>query len=214
MKDFNFNNTKLIRKKILNENKNVDSCFIQGNNNILISVPHGVSQTRLGKYKVAEIGTIPTGIILGKNTLSHVLIKTQNNFDDANFDVDCNYRKRLKEIIKTYNIKYVIDIHGLAKWRDYDINFGTNLCNNIENDVKLYNKLLEMLSSKFKVKTDYPFMGSGNTISSCVKKDFDIWTLQVEINCNITNYSENIEKYKTLLEILTAWLKSFDKNKE
>lgn len=211
MEDFSFNSLKLLRRKILKDNKDVDSFFIEGNNKVLISIPHGVSQTRLGRRKFPEIGTIPTGMVLGINSQSNVLIKTKNNSDDANFDVNCEYRKRLRDIIKKYNIEYVVDIHGLAKWRDCDINLGTNLGNNIEKDKELCSRLTNMLSPNFKVKIDDPFMASGNTISSCARKEFDIWTLQIEINCGITNYKENIERYKKLLETLSTWLNSFAK---
>ena len=86
MKNLSFNKAKELRKDILANNKTKDFVFFAGENNILISVPHGVSQTRLGKQKVAEIGTIPLGIALAKETDSNLLVKTKNNFDDANFD--------------------------------------------------------------------------------------------------------------------------------
>lgn len=210
MKDFTYNRIKFIRKTILNNNKHVDSLFIEGTNNVLISVPHGVAQTRLGKHKVAEIGTVSTGKILADETNCNILIKTKNNFDDANFDRNCEYRKKLKQIIKKHNIKYLIDLHGLAKWRDCDVNLGTNLGNNIENDIELFNRLNNMLCENFNVKIDVPFMASGNTISACVKRDFNIWTLQIEINCSITNHKENINKYNLLLQCLSTWIKSIN----
>ena len=100
MINFSFNSTKILRKNILERNSDIDSVFIEGNNYVLISIPHGVDQIRLGKYKVAEIGTIPLGVLLAKYTQSHILIKTKNSYDDANFDLDCDYRKKLKKLIK------------------------------------------------------------------------------------------------------------------
>lgn len=95
-----FTQTKAIRREILQKNSDKDSLYIPDTNNILISVPHGVVQTRLGKQKVAEIGTIPTGWIIANATNCHLLIKTKNNFDDANFDEHCEYRKRLANLIE------------------------------------------------------------------------------------------------------------------
>ena len=208
MINFSFNSTKILRKNILERNSDIDSVFIEGNNYVLISIPHGVDQIRLGKYKVAEIGTIPLGVLLAKYTQSHILIKTKNSYDDANFDLDCDYRKKLKKLIKQYNIKYLIDIHGLAKWRDCDVNLGINIGQNIKQNEEQFNKLNTMLNSVFHVEIDNPFMGSGNTISCCINKEFDIWTIQIEINCGITNYSKNIEKFNKLLNILVQWIKN------
>ncbi len=208
MINFSFNSTKILRKNILERNSDIDSVFIEGNNYVLISIPHGVDQIRLGKYKVAEIGTIPLGVLLAKYTQSHILIKTKNSYDDANFDLDCDYRKKLKKLIKQYNIKYLIDIHGLAKWRDCDVNLGINIGQNIKQNEEQFNKLNTMLNSVFHVEIDNPFMGSGNTISCRINKEFDIWTIQIEINCGITNYSKNIEKFNKLLNILVQWIKN------
>lgn len=206
MVEFTFNKTKTIRKEILDNNRDCDFLFLPGNNKVLISVPHGISQTRLGKYKVAEIGTIPFGKILSDATESHLIVKTRNNFDDANFDKNCSYRQELKKLIKKYSIKYLIDIHGLAKWRDAEINLGTNLGNNIANDTKAFNRLLEQLKSKFSVSVDQPFMASANTISGYFARKFKVWTLQMEINCGITNYKESISKFNLLINILTEWI--------
>ena len=51
-------------------------------------------------------------------------------------------------------------------------------------------------------------MAGQQTISGSINNEFNIWTLQVEINCTITNKKENFERYKKLLNILTGWLKT------
>ena len=149
MEKLNLNRVKSIRRRVLEKFKDQDSVYFEGRNNILLSAPHGVAQTRLGKHKVAELGTIPTGWILAEKTKCHLVIKTQNNFDDANFDENCEYRKRLAQIIKEKNIKYLIDIHGLAKKRNMDINIGTNFGNNVKNNPMLFEHLLSVLKKRF-----------------------------------------------------------------
>ena len=55
------------------------------------------------------------------------------------------------------------------------------------------------------------FMASANTISSAMKRKFpNIWTLQLEINCDITNKKENFQKYKKILVILEKWIKKLN----
>lgn len=206
----NFNNLHNTRKTFMLENKNKDHVVIKGNNNVVISAPHGVSQVRLGRLKFSEIGSVATALYLQEKTGSHLIAKTKNNNDDANFDEVSTYKKALINLIKTNNIKYVIDIHGLGAKREYDVNLGTHLGKNISSNVKAFNSLNGMLeNSGFKVSVDQPFMGGANTISGSMKNLFpNIFTLQIEINCTITNHKENFEKYKTLLKILDYWIKS------
>lgn len=206
MKKFSFKTTQQIRKEILTENKNKDSVFFVGSNNILISVPHGVSQTRYGKLKVAEIGTIPLGKLIADNTKSHIILKTKNNFDDANIDKDCDYRKKVAKIIKQHNIKYILDIHSLAKYRACDVNLGVHLGLNIKQDEQAYDKLVEMLEKNFLVSIDEPFMASTGTISGFYAKEFGLWTIQIETNCKILTEPKEIKRFNLLANTLEQWI--------
>ena len=52
------------RKEFLMKHENEDHVVVVGEKDVLISVPHAVSQVRLGKYKVAEIGSLVLGLKL------------------------------------------------------------------------------------------------------------------------------------------------------
>ena len=196
------------RKIFQNTNKNTDHIITLGNNNILLSAPHGVSQVRLGKYKHSEIGSIATALFLQNQTNCNLIAKTQNNNDDANFDEQSKYKDTIKKLIKNNNIKYLIDIHGLAENRDCDINLGTHLGKNIITNNEIFNELLKILNeNNFKVSIDQPYMAGSHTLSGSINQEFNIWTLQIEINCAITNKKENFSKYKSLLYCLKEWIK-------
>ena len=195
-----------IRKDTLKTYGENDHIFQQTNSSVLISAPHGVPQTRLGRLKVAEIGSISMATIFAQNTNSNLLIKTKNNHDDANYDTDCEYRKTLAEIIKKQNIKYLIDIHGLAKFRTCDINLGSNFEQNIKQNPKLFFSLKNALESAgFSVSIDEPFCAGPQTIAGFFAKNFNIWTIQMEINCDITNNPKNINKCNLLINTLIDW---------
>ena len=50
-------------------------------------------------------------------------------------------------------------------------------------------------------------MAGSRTIStSFVTKHPEMWAIQIEINCDITNKKENYKKYKALLNILCDWV--------
>ena len=100
-------------------------------------------------------------------------------------------------------------MHGLSSNRNCDINLGTHIGENIKNNLDIFNRLHNLLiSNGFSVSIDQPFMAGQQTISGSINNEFNIWTLQVEINCTITNKKENFERYKKLLNILTGWLKT------
>jgi hypothetical protein len=209
MKNLSFNNLHSDRKKLIDANKHKDHILLVGNRDILISAPHGVSQVRLGKYKHCEIGSLTTAVYLQNETKCHLIAKTKNNSDDANFDENSKYKTSIKKLIQEKDIKYLIDIHGLASNRDCDINLGTHIGQNIKNDLDLFNNLYNsLISNSFNVSIDQPFMAGQQTISGSINNEFNLWTLQVEINCAITNKKENFERYKKLLTILTNWIKT------
>ena len=210
MKNITFNKLNKSRRIFLKLNGNKDHVILEGSNNILISAPHGVSQVRLGKHKAQEIGSLSTALYLSKQTKCFLIAKTKNNNDDANFDDNSQYKNSIKKLITENNIKYILDFHGLASHRDCDINLGIHLGKNIENNIELFNKLNnELKSNNFKVSIDQPFMAGAKTISGTMVNEYNnIWAIQIEINCAITNKNENFEKYSKLLNILETWIKS------
>ena len=171
---------------------------------ILISAPHGVWQTRLGKGKYPEIGSARLAIALSKKNECNLIIKTKHLFDDANFDINCGYRRKISNIIKKNNIKYLFDIHGLSSSRDCDINLGICLGQTIKTNEKLFEDMLSCFNQYgFKVNIDQPFYGKYHTIASTFAKKFNIWTIQIEVNCGITNYGKNIKRLNELIECLS-----------
>lgn len=206
----NFNSLQTYRRSFLEENKEHDHVVVHGKNNILLSAPHGVSQVRLGKYKFSEIGSLTTALHLQRSTNSYLIAKTKNNNDDANFDEVSLYKSRIEELIYSNNIKYVIDFHGLAAKRDCDVNLGIHLGKNIKVNERAFDNLYNALTlNGFKTIVDMPFMAGNRTISGSVANNHpEVWTIQIEINCAITNKKENFKKYKLLINVLTNWLKS------
>lgn len=198
-----------IRKQFFLTHQESDFYFEAKNSPILISVPHAVKQTRLGKQKSEELGTISTGMILADRLNTSLIVKTRNNFDDANFDKESRYKDKIKYLISAVGVKYIIDLHGLKKDRECDINLGINFGANIKNDIKLYDKILFGLqNSGFTTTIDNPYRAGERTISGYFATNYNIWTIQIEINSRITNDSKYISKLNNLLDILTTALKT------
>lgn len=200
------------RKKFLKENSNKDHVIIEGTNNILISAPHGVPQIRLGRSKTHEIGALSAGLYLHSLTNCFFIAKTKCNNDDVNFDEKSKYKNSIRKLIKKHKIKYILDFHGLNSSRECDVNLGIHLGENIKNNVNLFESLYnELIANDFIVYIDQPFMAGSNTISGSMKNEFnDLWTLQIEINCKLTNKKENFKKCNKLIQILLLWINSID----
>ena len=201
-----------MRKNFIAKNRNKDHVIVEGKNNILLSAPHGVSQVRLGKAKFGEIGSIATALVLQEQTDSWLIAKTKNNNDDANFDDESRYKNDIAQIILKNKIEYLIDIHGLAAKRNCDINLGTHLGRNIKNNEKVFNELYKALvENGFETTIDQPFMAGVRTIAGSVSNKFPkLWTIQMEINCSITNKKENYARFKKLLKVLAEWIETLN----
>lgn len=207
-KTVTFNSLHTKRKVFVVRNKNKDHVFVEKENKILISAPHGVTQVRLGKRKVCEIGSLATAIFLAENSKCSFIAKTKNNFDDANFDEKSEYKSTLRKAISSQKIEYLLDFHGLSPKRECDINLGTHLGENTKNNEEALNILIKKLTeNNFKVFIDQPFMAGSRTIAGSMAKEFpDLWTIQIEINCAISNNKENFPKYQQLLFVLLDWI--------
>ena len=203
-----YKNLVKLRKTFLSEHKNEYLTYCLTESDVLISIPHAVEQTRLGKPKYAEIGTLAFGLTLAKELDANYIVRTQNLLDDPNFDAVSPYRDKIEYILSANGIKYLLDIHGLKKSRDCDVNLGTRFGKNIESDLPLYEKLEKGLKDAgFVVTTDNPFMANIKTISGYFSEKHEIFTLQIEINSKITNESANFKKFQLLVQTLVHALK-------
>ncbi len=200
------------RKKLLRENKENDFVLVKGEREVMISAPHGVVQTRLGKSKFPEKGSLATAFYLAKKTNSYFIAKTKNNFDDANFDENCPYKDEIDRLATMGKIRYLLDFHGLAAFRECDINLGTNFEHNTEKNSELLNFLISLLKEGgFSLSCDTPFKSGPRTIAGYIKnRHKDMWTIQIEINCKITNQKENFDKFKKLIEIFERFIQELN----
>ena len=80
--------------------------------------------------------------------------------------------------------------------------------NNIQADENLYLTLeRELMRAGFSVQVDIPFRAGQRTIAGAFAKKFNIFTLQIEINCGLTNESGNNKRANLLLETIAKVFK-------
>lgn len=160
---------------------------------VIISAPHAVAQTREGKTKNPEPYSGIIAKLLNKYYGYTILYKSKNCNDDANYDENSPYKDFLYEKCKEFKPLIVLDLHGLSKKRDCQINLGTNYGATLRDDTEILNELIFNLK-KFhitNIATDHPFFASGNTIASSVAQNVKTKAIQIEINYGFLMKNKN-----------------------
>lgn len=205
---------QLINKKFDEYENNCNKSFeyIQGQNNILISAPHSISQIRNGKKKGKDICTGTIAILLQKSLKCHCIYKTKNYNDDANYDIKNNtYKEMILKIIKEKNISFLMDIHGAKSNQGFDIDLGTNNLNNLKNKTNYLYDFID-LGKKYGISNitiDKLFKANTlNTISYYISETAKIPCMQIEISKDYRDIND-FGKLEILLDFLEDYLKRF-----
>ena len=176
---------------------------------ILFTAPHTMKQVRIdGSVKLREPYTKAIALYLNKFCDVNAMVKIKDTGLDANRDNHDQFKTELLRLIKDNHIKLVIDLHGAAQSRDFDLEFGT--LNNLSIDFSTVRELEEAFTENGinNVKYNVPFKGGAITEYVYGLKDVDV--VQIEINakyrdCQHLEYLEQlcisfenfIQQYKT-----------------
>lgn len=158
---------------------------ICGKNNIILSAPHCVLHTREKCVRPRETKTGVLVKTLSKKCDINGIYKIKNEDNDANWDKVCEYKRELVKIVRKDKIKALIDLHGMAAWRNEDIcigtNFGKNICGHediLQEMIKIFNRFgFKNVSIDIPFSAQYPYC-----VSTYVAKKCQIPTFQIEIN--------------------------------
>lgn len=180
--------------------------IIKGNNKILLSAPHSVLHMRENSIKPRET---KTGVIvktLANKCDVYCIYKLKNECNDANWDKKCSYKIKVKQIVNKEKIKSLIDIHGMAAYREQDICIGINNGKNICGYEKLVSEMVNILKKHGfgNVAIDEPFNAEYKyCVSNYISRECKIPTFQIEINYKYRSkkYKE-YEEYNKLIESL------------
>ena len=132
------------------------------------------------------------------------MIKINDTGLDSNKDNRDEFKIELLRFIKDNNIKLVIDLHGSAKARNFDIEFRT--LNNLSADFSTIKELEEAFTENGISNIIYndPFKGGAITEYVYGLKDIDV--IQIEINGKYRDYS-NLEELERLIKFFENFIK-------
>lgn len=178
----------------------------ESESNIMLSAPHSVNQMRSDKLKYAEVYTGTIVELLVKELELCYIVKTKNCEDDPNSDEHSEYRDKIVEVINNNGTKILIDIHGAAKSRKFDIELGTGRGLNIDYDdniIVIFKE--EAVRYGIDLLVDDFFVALGkNTVSKYVKDRTKAFTVQLEINKKYRSPETDIERFETVIKYLSS----------
>ncbi len=194
--------------KLENEEIENDFIILKGNIPILFSAPHTMIQNREdGTIKFNEPYTKAILLYLNKYFRTYSIIKNIDTGIDSNRDNYDKYNVEMRRLIKEHNIKLVIDIHGAAKEREFDVEFGT--LNNLSADFSTIKELEEAFTENGITNISYnePFKGGAITQGIFGLTDIDV--IQLEINGKFRD-SNNLDLLNKLINSLEIFIKQYN----
>lgn len=178
---------------------------------VLISAPHAVRHFRHKKIKMSDQFTGSIAYLLNHLTGCHAIAVTKLYGGDPNFDDPCIYKERIAEICDREKVKFVIDIHGAARDREFDVDLGTNGGKTLLGNSKML-KLIERNFQDFglsRTSHDYFAAFGSNTIANYVARELAIPAVQIEINKQYRVPAQNPQGFHRLLGALMASVREF-----
>ena len=194
--------------KLENEELENDFIILKGNIPILFSAPHTMIQNREdGTIKFNEPYTKAILLYLNKYFRTYSIIKNIDTGIDSNRDNYDKYNVEMRRLIKEHNIKLVIDIHGAAKEREFDVEFGT--LNNLSADFSTIKELEEAFTENGITNISYnePFKGGAITQGIFGLTDIDV--IQLEVNQKFRD-SNNLDLLNKLINSLEIFIKQYN----
>lgn len=173
---------------------------------ILISAPHTTTHIRDQKVRDAEVYTGSIALLVQAYTGAHVMYNVHEG-EDANYERGGEYKNHLGDVIETYDIDLVIDLHGAKEKQGFDVDIGTNHGETVSDD--RVNGLKEAFSynnvSRVNVNESFPAAGS-ETITNHTYNHYDTEAMQLEINYNYRNPREDMDAYIQMLQSLVLFV--------
>jgi hypothetical protein len=191
--------------KRVNPKQEESFLFFSGKLPVLVSAPHAVRYYTQKKIKMSDQFTGSIVFLLNKLTGCHALAVTKLYGGDPNIDNPCLYKEKISEICGRERIKFILDIHGAAREREFDVDFGTNNGKTLRNKART----LETLEQNFldfglsRISQNYSSATGFNTIANYAARELGIPAVQLEINKQYRVPAQNPQGFHRLLGALT-----------
>ncbi len=165
--------------------------YIKGSIPILISAPHGTKhyRARENRWKAEDAYTSALAIKLGQLTGAHVIFARNKTLEDPNNAFKCLYKDFLAKVVKSNNIKFVMDLHGAGFNQSFKIDVGILDGRTGKNSCPTFKPIIERDLQDFE-KTVFNKRFRANdpaTITYFAWKRLKVESAQFEINADYRN---------------------------
>ncbi|MFZ7104312.1 MAG: hypothetical protein ACOWWO_16875 [Peptococcaceae bacterium] len=176
---------------------------------VLVSAPHAVRHYRQKKIKMSDQFTGSLVYLLNRLTGCHGIAAAKLYGGDPNWDNPCIYKEKLTDFCSRQKIKFLLDIHGAARERAFDVDLGTNG----EQTLRGKGEILKTLAQNFKdfgltkVSFDNFAVSDPHTVVNYVAREVGIPSVQIEINKQYRVPAQNPRGFHCLLGALVESIK-------
>lgn len=192
--------------KRVNPKQEAPFWFSLGKLPVLVSAPHAVRYYRQKKIKMSDQFTGSIVYLLNQLTGCPAFAVTKLYGGDPNFDNPCIYKERIAEICGRDKVKFVLDIHGAAREREFDIGLCTNggniligktrMVEIIERNLRSFG-LSRICHCHFTASEPY-------AVANYLAGELGIPAVQIEINKQYRVPAQNSQGFHRLLGALVA----------
>lgn len=187
--------------------------FFAGSVPILITAPHAVRHVRNKKIKPSDQFTGAISVVLHKKTRAYCLAATKLYGGDPAYDMPCIFKEKIREIVEKHKIKFVLDIHGAASERPFDVDIGTMKGISYGQGRNFIQEIRECFH-KHGIKRitldNFPAVKQ-NTITRFAVEEIKCPAIQLEINRKYRAY-QNLHAFAQLMASLTCIVDYLSKN--
>ncbi|CAM3809682.1 hypothetical protein [Alkalicoccus chagannorensis] len=175
---------------------------------VLVTAPHAVAHLREEEEKLAEIYTGAAAHLLQHYTDVHVLTATRKATDPS-YHADVPFKEKLEEVVETYDIALVLDLHGMDETHDMDIDLGTAHGEHIED---WHPEALAHYAGGFGLEDVYEnrtFPAENpETIAAHAASLAGVEAMQIEIHADYRDPRDDIDRFSEMVKSLTAYIET------
>ncbi|MGJ9383495.1 hypothetical protein [Salipaludibacillus sp. CF4.18] len=184
--------------------------FIEGTGevNVLISAPHATSHRRDGDKKDADIYTGSMALMVQEFTGAHVIFSTYEG-EDGNYVIGGTYKEKIGEIIEEHDVDLVLDLHGAAENRDFDVDIGTNYGETVRNEwVEGITTIFSGNNINRVYENDTFPASTEGTVTKHTWNHYQTEAMQLEIHRNYRNPRNDLDSYYEALKSLVLFVEN------
>ncbi|TMW72343.1 N-formylglutamate amidohydrolase [Alteribacter natronophilus] len=183
-----------------NMDASVPADFREGSNSVLITAPHTVTHIRDGEVKLSEPYTGALALLMNEYSGAHTLYALKETRDPNQYN-DTYFKEEMSRVIRKYNISLVIDLHGAASHRPFDVDIGTS--HGTLAGAGDVSRLKDSLAKYDYHRTyeNHTFTASdASHVANYAVNERGVTAMQVELNRSMRDPRHNFEAfYRTLL---------------